>query len=101
MSQLLITPKANADIAKCRTYLIEATDNTTLGNKAVATIIQYLELLENQPYLGRPYPQNNAYRELIIPFGKRGYLALYQYDDVDDIIYVMRLRHGLERGYNN
>ena len=38
-------------------------------------------------------------RELIIPFGDSGYVALYRYDSKADTIYVLAFRHQKEAGF--
>jgi len=38
-------------------------------------------------------------RELVIPFGDSGYIALYRYDPIADAVYVLAFRHQKEVGY--
>lgn len=38
-------------------------------------------------------------RELVIPFGDSGYVALYLHDTNDDTVYVLAFRHQHEAGY--
>jgi hypothetical protein len=38
-------------------------------------------------------------RELVISRGKSGYLALYDYDEPNDMVLVLALRHQREAGY--
>jgi ParE toxin of type II toxin-antitoxin system, parDE len=38
-------------------------------------------------------------RELVIPFGERGYVALYRYEAEADLLYILAFRHQREGGY--
>jgi hypothetical protein len=38
-------------------------------------------------------------RELFIPFGKAGYLALYEYLEEKDIVLIAAIRHTRESGF--
>lgn len=53
-----------------------------------------------EPEIGRPLNDTPALRELIIPFGDSGYIALYHYESFQDIVYVLAFRHQKEVGYS-
>jgi hypothetical protein len=53
--------------------------------------------LETDPEIGRPMDAARNLRELIIPFGVTGYVALYLFDD--DYVYILAFRHQKEVGY--
>jgi hypothetical protein len=38
-------------------------------------------------------------RELVIPFGGSGYVALYRHEPADDAVYVLAFRHQKEAGF--
>ncbi|ERS11341.1 hypothetical protein Q668_18910 [Alcanivorax sp. PN-3] len=38
-------------------------------------------------------------RELVIPFGDSGYIALYRFEPADDTVYVLVFRYQKEAGY--
>lgn len=38
--------------------------------------------------------------ELIIPCGKSGYVAFYEYDEESDVVLVLAIRHQREAGYH-
>ncbi len=52
--------------------------------------------------IGRDYPilENNYFQELVINYGKNGYVALYSFDQKIDLVVVYAIRHQLECGYN-
>jgi len=55
--------------------------------------------LELTPQIGRPLDDLPWLRELIIPFGDSGYVALYHHDTEVDLMYVLAFRHQKEAGY--
>jgi plasmid stabilization system protein ParE len=55
-------------------------------------------ILNEHPHLGRPIP-NSEVRELVISVGKTGFIALYQYEELDDLIRILAVRHQREAGY--
>ena len=62
-------------------------------------IAQQFELLETEPEIGRPLEDYPPLRELIIPFGDSGYVALYRYEPAADAVVVLAFRHQKEVGY--
>ncbi len=40
-----------------------------------------------------------AIRELSIPFGASGYVALYHYEAPEEAVYILAFRHQREAGY--
>ncbi len=54
--------------------------------------------LKNEPETGRPFDDLPELRELIIPFGDSGYVALYHFDVKSDTVYVLAFRHQKEAG---
>ncbi len=56
-------------------------------------------LLETNPQIGRPLEDSPELRELVIPFGSTGYVALYRYDKSENVVFVLAFRHQREAGY--
>lgn len=67
--------------------------------RAGQAILHQLVLLETEPEIGRPVDEPPELRELIIPFGDSGYVALYRHDLRSDSVYVLAFRHQKEAGY--
>ena len=67
--------------------------------RAAQTIAHFFTLLEKEPEIGRPLEDLAELRELIIPFGSSGYVALYRYDVSLNSVYVLAFRHQKEAGY--
>ncbi|TDP47990.1 type II toxin-antitoxin system RelE/ParE family toxin [Zavarzinia compransoris] len=75
-------------------------DNAPAALARAATVIErHFLLLETVPEMGRPLPEEPGLRELIIPFGSSGYIALYRYEPKDDAVIVLAFRHQREAGY--
>lgn len=51
------------------------------------------------PYSFRKAAQNPAQRELIIPFGGTGYVALYEIVSTTKVV-ILAVRHQLEEDYH-
>jgi len=67
--------------------------------RAGQAIAQKLALLETEPEIARPFDDSPELRELIVPFGDSGYVALYHYEAKNDSVYVLAFRHQKEAGY--
>jgi plasmid stabilization system protein ParE len=55
-------------------------------------------VLETHPEIGRPVP-GSTLRELVISYGKSGYVALYEYSPGEHLLRVAAIRHQREAGY--
>jgi len=67
--------------------------------RAAQAIERQFALLETEPEIGRPLDDPPELRELIIPFGDSGYVALYHHEVKSDSVYVLAFRHQKEAGY--
>ena len=63
----------------------------------VREIINAIDVLEKNPYIGRPLADD--LRELVIGRRSHGYLALYRYISEIDTVFVLALRSQREAGY--
>lgn len=97
MPRVIITEGAVRGLQRCRRFLVEKNPQATL--RAGQVIEQQFALLETEPEIGRPFDDLPELRELIIPFGDSGYLALYRLDVTTDSVYVLAFRHQKEAGY--
>ena len=66
-------------------------------DERLGEIFEALVLLTRHPMIGRP--AGDIHRELIIGEGSRGYVALYRYYVLDDIVVVVALRAQRESGF--
>ncbi|EMS78171.1 type II toxin-antitoxin system RelE/ParE family toxin [Desulfotignum phosphitoxidans] len=97
MPRLIITDGPVQGLERCRRFLAEK--NPGASKRASEMIGYYLAILESEPEIGRPLGDMPELRELIIPFGESGYVALYRYEKVREILYILAFRHQKEAGY--
>jgi plasmid stabilization system protein ParE len=76
-----------------------AEKNPNAAKKAAQTISYHFSILKTKPEIGRSIDEISALRELIIPFGNSGYVALYRFDEKSCSVYVLAFRHQKEAGY--
>lgn len=67
--------------------------------RAAQTIQRRFAQLQTSPEIGRPFPADPTFRELVIAFGDSGYVALYRYEPTLDAVYIVAFRHQKEAGY--
>ena len=60
-------------------------------------ILHAIDVLAHNPLIGRPV--SNGKRELVIGRRAHGFLALYQYVDQIDTVFVLAVRSQREAGY--
>jgi plasmid stabilization system protein ParE len=69
------------------------------ARRARDTIAKGTELLKDFPFTCRKADPNNPFlRELVIPFGGAGYVALFQIDDQSTVT-ILAVRHQREDDY--
>lgn len=97
MPRIIITEGATQGLERCRLFLAEK--NPLAAARAARAIAQHFELLETEPEIGRPWEELPQLREILIPFGDSGFVALYRYEPNDNALYVLAFRHQKEAGY--
>ena len=97
MPRVIITEGAAQGLELCREFLIKK--NPQASRRAGQTIEHQFSLLKTEPKIGRPFEELPELRELIIPFGDSGYVALYRHEVKDESVYVLAFRHQKEAGY--
>jgi plasmid stabilization system protein ParE len=95
--QIIITQEAAQGLERCRIFLKEKNPDAAI--RASQAIKHSLSLLQTQPEIGRPLDDLPELRELIIPFGESGYVALYRYEIKINLLYILAFRHQKEAGY--
>lgn len=97
MAQVILSAQALEDLERLHEFLRETAPE--IAESRVASALDALALLGAHPLIGRR--KSGELRELAIGQGRTGYLALYLYDEVRDIVRVLRLRHQREAGYRD
>jgi plasmid stabilization system protein ParE len=73
-------------------------DEGRLPSEAFEAIIDAVTALERNPFIGRPVAgARHRLRELVISYGRTGYVALYRVHH--GRVEVLALRHQREAGY--
>jgi plasmid stabilization system protein ParE len=67
------------------------------ADAAVAAIRSAVEMLEHHPLIGRVVTDD--LRELVISFGRTGYVALYRFVPSRSEVRILAIRHQRELGY--
>lgn len=84
------------DIARVAEHL--AVHEVSAIGQRIDEIFEALRVLERHPLIGRKARPGR--RELVIGRGSRGYVALYRYDEIDDVVEVLALRGQKEAGFD-
>jgi plasmid stabilization system protein ParE len=92
------SPRALADLDRLILFL--RLRSPTAAPRASAAIAAAAEQIRMFPLSGRPYANApERLREVLAPFGRRGYVVLYQVRD--DQILIVAVRHQLEARYQS
>lgn len=98
-----MTPTAEADLERLFDFLIDRAETTEELDRAQAAIDAIRAAAQHRlaitPYSFRKAAQNPAQRELIIPFGGTGYVALYEIVSTTKVV-ILAVRHQLEEDYH-
>lgn len=96
MSKVILAPEVAEDFERILLQLLshEAPDPTA----RIGEIIRAIDVLVDNPLIGRPVDE--AKRELVIGRGTHGYIALYSYDPLLDIVFVTAVRAQREAGFH-
>ena len=97
MAGLIYSAHALADLERLTDFLIASDPNAALST--VVLIEEAVEILKRHPLIGRPVEP--PLRELVISRGRTGYLALYSFEPVEQIVLILSIRHQRELGYGD
>ncbi len=95
------TEAAENDLARLYEFVLARDDGDfTVAARALQAIRDGIRSLELTPFSFRKAtPSNPFLREIIIPFGASGYVALFEIDD-EETVTVLAVRHQLEEDYH-
>ncbi|HXU92265.1 MAG TPA: type II toxin-antitoxin system RelE/ParE family toxin [Gallionella sp.] len=92
------TLEAKEDLKRLFTFLAE--QDIHAAKPARKTIAAAIQVLEQFPFTCRKAMSDDAcLRELVIPFGGAGYVALFEIDD-NETVTVIAVRHQREDDYH-
>lgn len=91
------TPGAEDDLLRLYDFLLER--DVTAAERALDAIKEAVDLLCFSPFSCRKaLPDNPFLRELIIPFGAAGYVALFEIEPAN-VVTILAVRHQREEDY--
>ena len=98
-----LTRDAEADLERLFDFVLEralARDSGDLGlaERALSALRAGIATLRTSPFTCRRAGQSPFLRELIVPFGRSGYVALFEIEDASKVD-VLAVRHQLEDDY--
>ena len=98
-----LSPAAETDLERLFDFLLERSETTEDLDRAQAAIDAIRATAKHRlaitPFSFRKAAENPAQRELIIPFGGTGYVALYEIVSLSKVL-VLALRHQREEDYH-
>ena len=98
------TREAQADLERLFEFVLERelardSGDLALAERALLAIRAGVATLKTSPFTCRKAGQSPFLRELIIPFGRTGYVALFEIEGAADVV-ITALRHQLEDDYH-
>ena len=93
---------ARDDLKRLYEYLLDratAVEDLDLAERALGTIIGSVDSLGRSPFIYRKAGSSPFLRELLIPFGNSGYVALFEIEDASTVT-ILAVRHQLEDDYH-
>jgi plasmid stabilization system protein ParE len=98
-----LSPTAEADLERLFDFLLDQGDTVEDLDRAQAAIEAIRSTAQHRlaitPFSFRKAAQNPAQRELIIPFGSTGYVAMYEIVSASKVV-VLAVRHQREEDYH-
>ena len=95
--RIRFTPDAEDDLLRLFDFLLEK--DIDAAERANAAIEEGIRLLSYSPFSCRKAGDNPLVRELIIPFGSAGYVALFEIEGPATVT-ILAVRHQREDDYN-
>lgn len=93
---------AQDDLTRLYDYLLDratTAEDLDLAEQALAAIVSAVESLRRSPFIYRKADDDPFLRELLIPFGRSGYVAQFELEDAATVT-ILAVRHQLEDDYH-
>jgi plasmid stabilization system protein ParE len=97
-----LTREALEDLLRLEDFLVESAlqhGDFDLPRRAIAAIRREFRILETNPFTCRIADADRLERELVIPFGASGYVALFRVISEREVV-VAAIRHQREDDYH-
>jgi plasmid stabilization system protein ParE len=96
VAQVVYAANALANLERAFEFLRR--EDAAVAEAAARAITTAVETLALHPLIGRPI--RSDLRELVISFGRTGYLALYRFLPLRDEVRILAIRHQRELDYS-
>lgn len=95
------TEEAESDLIRLYEFVLARNESDwSLAERALSAIRNAIHSLELCPFSFRKaIPDNPFLREIVIPFGASGYVALFEIDN-EETITILAIRHQREDDYH-
>ena len=93
---------ARDDLTRLYEYLLDraaTAEDLELAERALGAITAAVDSLSRSPFIYRKAGSSPFLRELLIPSGSIGYVALFEIEDASTVT-ILALRHQLEDDYH-
>ena len=99
--QVRFTEDAETDLVRLYEFILtKDQSDCSPASRALESIKNAIQGLAFSPFSYRKAIADNPFlRELVIPFGASGYVALFEIDD-DQTVTILAVRHQLEEDYH-
>ena len=87
MAEVVYSRHAFTDLERLADFLVK--EAPTAAVAGIDVIRDGIEILGRHPLVGRPCEE--GLRELLISYGKSGYVALYSYEQREDVVLVLAI----------
>ena len=92
---------ARDDLKRLYRHLLDraiTVEDLDLAERALGAMVGSVDSLARSPFIYRKAGSSPFLRELLIPFGSSGYVALFEIEDASTVT-ILALRHQLEDDY--
>ena len=103
--QVKLTREAEDDLLRLYDFMLEREiersggGDLALADRAIAAIHHGFATLRSSPFTCRKAAQSPFLRELVIPFGGTGFVALFEISNTDTVV-IAAVRHQREDDYH-
>jgi len=94
---IIFAEEALADLERIFEFNFKRDPATALEH--LAKVRNAVMILDEHPEIGRICEAGSRLRELVISYGKSGYVALYEHSPAEGLVRVIAVRHQREAGY--
>jgi plasmid stabilization system protein ParE len=97
MTRIVLTRDARDDLIRLADFWRDHAPE--VAERAVEAVLDGLQILRTFPQVGRP--SGEGHRDLVITYGRAGYVARYRYVPSTDEALILRVRHQREIGFDD